>query len=117
MEKFIEFLELDTDATWLAFLALIAIIFMILGLTKLVYSAIGEFKFYKLYGVSLNKYCKEYDISDADYAFEHAARKKEYEKVVYDINRNDFLIPETGITMEQACKSFNELYRCLNGGM
>lgn len=115
MQKFIEFFELDKDGTWFVILAVIAAVMLVIFAIKGIILIIENVKFRNIYGVTLTEYCKQYDISDRDYAWEDAARRKEYTKAVSDITRNEFLIPQTGITMAQAVENMKELSRVLGG--
>lgn len=114
MQNFINFLELDKDGTWFVVLMFIIFVVLVCLIIKGFKFIVENLNFYKEYGVTLVNYCKTYDILDQDYAWEDAARKREYKKVVFDISRNDLIIPQSGITIVQAIENMQEFSRVLS---
>lgn len=114
MQRFIEFFELNKDGTWFVVLIFVLAVIAVALLVHYGRYEILNIKFYRKYGITLSKYCKKYDISDYGYAFEDAARKKEYKKTVANIQRNDLLIVPYGVTIEQACDAIMKFQEVLS---
>jgi hypothetical protein len=114
MQKLVEFLELDKDGTWFVLLIII-MVFIIFSLSvRFIRYERLNIKFRKKYGVSLYKYCKRYDIDDYYIAMREADSDERNQKTIDKLMRNDFILSRTGVSMDEAARSFNQFSRQLS---